>query len=918
MDPNLWAKRKESKGRLEWLPLQTHLEDTQGVMKKLWEQWLSPGQRKYIQESMGVESEIEAKRVALFVAASHDICKCSPAFQLMRNYQQSNDLEDELMERLQMAGFGTKSQVPPLNPRKSPHALGGYLVLRTAGVNDGLASVIGAHHGLLQISGSDAKTHIDTYPTNFYLVQEKDSPIYKKWKQQQEQILDWALVSSGFESVEELPEVNQPGLVLLSGLIIMADWIASNEHYFPLMGLSDTNIPNSYERIEEGFSRWFESEPWRPKVPASLNHLYQSRFGYDAPKSTQRTFGEVIEKIEEPGIVIFEAPMGMGKTEAALAGAEQLAYKTGMSGIFFGLPTQATSDGMFGRVNAWLQAVTAESGERLPLRLSHGKSALNAEFASLASNINQDELDEDGKPKGSVYVNAWFSGRKTSALDDFVVGTIDNFLLMALRQKHLAMRHLGFTRKVIILDEIHAADAYMREYLYEALTWAGAYKVPVIILSATLPAEVREEMVTHYLQGRGLKRRAIEFPKDGLRTTAYPLMTYTDGNQVYQEKDFEREADRIVSVRPLKDKDLEGTVLKAVADGAVVGLVVNTVKRAQKLGKEFEKLLGTEKVEILHSSFIATARVDKERELLETIGKGGNRPKGKLIIGTQVIEQSLDIDFDLMISDLAPMDLLIQRLGRLQRHETNVRPPGFEQPILYVLGLSEDLKFEEGSLAVYGGYLLTRTQYFLGDEIRLPSDISPLVQKVYDPSLELELDEDLQLVYQDYKLQYDAMIRKKASKARNFCLGDPVLRATRLRKATLNGWVSHAKKLASEEKARAQVRDIQETVEVIAVQAVDGGYSFVGNNEDISETVLENQEMARELAKQTLRLPIHYELDELIQELENYNIKYLPKWQDQPWLEGSLGIIFDKNGKFKVGKYRFNYNEKYGLSYEGK
>ena len=141
---------------------------------------------------------------------------------------------------------------------------------------------------------------------------------------------------------------------------------------------------------------------------------------------------------------------------------------------------------------------------------------------------------------------------------------------------------------------------------------------------------------------------------------------------------------------------------------------------------------GEDWVELLHSSFLATERVRKEKELMQMFGKGEvcKRPRRKIIVGTQVIEQSLDIDFDVMISELAPVDLLIQRLGRLHRHE-RVRPKGCEMPRLYLLGCSDQLEFDSGSQAVYGGCLLTRTQYFLNDKIRLPEDIFPLVQAVY-------------------------------------------------------------------------------------------------------------------------------------------------------------------------------------------
>src|SRR5699024_786567 len=191
--------------------------------------------------------------------------------------------------------------------------------------------------------------------------------------------------------------------------------------------------------------------------------LYEKRFGFKEPHNIQKTFTDIIEQSAGSEIFILEAPMGIGKTEAALIGVEQLAKKTGRNGLFFGLPTQATSNGIYPRIYSWLNKISKEFDENLPIRLAHGKAALNDDFSSLARNINIDE-----KRKDSIFVNEWFSGRKTTALDDFVVGTVDQFLLLALKQKHLALRHLGFSKKVIIIDEVHSYDSYMSQYLLEA------------------------------------------------------------------------------------------------------------------------------------------------------------------------------------------------------------------------------------------------------------------------------------------------------------------------------------------------------------------------------------------------------------------------------------------------------------------
>lgn len=907
-----WAKKSENKGKMEWLPLYIHLEDTRNIIGLLWNHWLSPGQRNFLQEATELDSEEEVLKLVRFVGASHDIAKATPAFQMMKGFRNSRELDEILLEKLRGEGLLTENSIGPLNPEKSHHSLAGYLLLKEFGVQEDISCIIGAHHGRLLVSSLD-RDQLKSYPTNYFLEQDQDNHVRKRWEEEQKKIFIWALESSGYETVGDLPEITQAGQVLLSGLLIMADWIASNEDYFPLIDIEEENVQNKEKRLQYGWEEWHKSDPWEPDYILG-SELYKARFDFDSPRNMQKVFAETVDDIEDPGIIILEAPMGLGKTEAALVGAEILARNMGRSGVFFGLPTQATSDGMFPRIESWLETIVAETHEDLPIRLEHGKSALNENFRSLAKNVDIDASDKSWE--GSVIVNEWFSGRKTSSLDDFVVGTVDHFLLNALKQKHLALRHLGFSKKVVIIDEVHAYDAYMSQYLNQSLRWMGAYGVPVIILSATLSSEKREEMVEQYLRGKNLKKKEMVFPDEGLRTTAYPLITYNDGVEIKQETNFEKEASVEISVVDLSEENLEDLILTSVEEGANVGFVVNTVKRAQEMGTVFKELLGDEKVEILHSSFISTHRIKKERELLSEMGKNGKRPYGKLYIGTQVIEQSLDIDFDLMISDLAPMDLLIQRIGRLHRHEETLRPKNYKKPKFFVLGLSEDLDFNEGSEAVYGGYLLSRTQFFLSDKIILPDDISRLVQKVYGEE-EIKLKDELQTKYLKMKSEHEREIEDKKHRANGFKLEKPSYKNRRGKSESLVNWLERSTNFESEERAFAQVRDIDETIEVIALKKIGSGYGIFGTKEDLSSQI-RDRNIAQLIAKENLRLPIKFGLDEIIKELEKRNLEKLLEWQETSWLKGSLGVVFDESNEYELENYKLIYSEELGLVVERK
>ena len=291
-------------------------------------------------------------------------------------------------------------------------------------------------------------------------------------------------------------------------------------------------------------------------------------------------------------------------------------------------------------------------------------------------------------------------------------------------------------------------------------------------------------------------------------------------------------------------------------------------------------------------------------------------------MGTQVIEQSLDIDFDLMISDLCPVDLLIQRIGRLHRHKIE-RPKEHSEARLYLMGISEIFDFEKGSRRVYGDYLLIKTQCALGNSISIPKDISPLVQEVYgdkDPSLAPELLKK----YEESKKKQKEILDKQKRKAEGFRLDKPKLECSD--DISLNGLLDNTY-IDSEELCQAKVRDIGCSIEVIAVKKYGAGYGLFQEQKDISEE-LSKASIARKLACQTLRLGesiIHMEKDkednkeeDLIRYLEDYNRRELPEWQNEAWLKGSLGLIFDENNDFPLKNIVLHYDEKFGLQWHKK
>ena len=910
---SLWAKKQEVNGNFEWMPLYVHLSDTKNVSALLWEYWLSDSQKNLIIKSIEDGNEEIAKNLVVFLGSVHDIGKATPAFQIKKGFSNSEDLDKMLKEQLEDSGFfGISSKsLPSIN--KSHHSLASEYILYKFGVKEDIGSIIGAHHGK-PVDLISTVINQSAYESNYYQEELNSSNIYKLWEQTQEEILQWALHASNFESIDDLPEINKVGQVILTGLLIMADWISSNTKYFPLFSIYDDIDLNLDTRGSNGFFKWYKTEVWQASYNFDYKETFKNRFTF-FPNAHQQRFIETIDKVDDPGIFIFEAPMGMGKTESALYGLEVLAQKKGSSGMFFALPTQATTNGIFPRVNKWLESIVADFDDSLSLRLIHGKAYLNEEFQNLAKNI---DLDSNINSDPSVVVNEWFSGKKSAVLDDFVVGTIDQFLLLSLKQKHLFLRHLGFSKKVIIIDEVHAYDAYMNQYLYQALRWMGAYNVPVIILSATLPAYKREELIKEYLIGKGIKARKQTHDKK-IPVDTYPLITYNDGSIIKYEDNFEKSEKKRIEIIREDEEKLIDLIKTLYNQGGNIGIIVNTVKKAQDLAKNIKVLFGENSFELIHSRFIDKHRIKKEQELLGMIGKDAIRPTKKIYIGTQVIEQSLDIDFDVLITELAPIDLILQRAGRLQRHNIN-RSGYYKDAKLYIIGTSDDLEFDEGSSFVYSPYILARSQYFLPEELTIPDDLSKLVQLVYSDN-NIDLKNNLEEKYEECKIEHDKIINSKEERAKIFRIDNPDTDFIEDEGETIIGWLNNSNEVTTEESAFAQVRDTKETIEVIALQYNENGIGLFADNNDILNNI-NDYYFSKIIASNTLKLPQvlsqEYNITKTIESLEKYNLKYLPDFQNSTWLKGSLAIIFDKNGIFEINDYILKYSIKYGLSYERK
>ncbi|MDD4866106.1 MAG: CRISPR-associated helicase Cas3', partial [Mycobacterium sp.] len=526
--------------------------------------------------------------------------------------------------------------------------------------------------------------------------------------------------------------------LILAGLVIQSDWIASNGRLMPgIWDLQAVNALSAHTRASGAVKSLRFSPVW---TPPRLDNVFGARFPF-TPNPVQTATEAAVAAMPEPGLVIVEAPMGEGKTEAALTAAEVLARRFGAHGVFWGLPTQATSDAMFTRVKQWLEKIQPGA----TLGLSHGKSVVNAEYTGL----KRWDATEVGIDCGcDVYSpSVWFSGRKRLLLSPHVVGTIDNILLAGAQVEHVALHHLAFAQKVVVLDEVHAVDICMSGFLERALAWLGASQTPVVLLSATLPASMRRRLVRAYTGH--CAQVGDSYPQI---TTATPSGTSSRAPSATATKTIRIELLDEPGLKLRNTADADTTVASLLktrlGDHGRALVIRNTVGRAQTLYSTLKAAFPDDWVVLLHSRFTAADRATKTSELLELLGdttKRAQRPGRVIVVATQVAEQSLDIDADLLITDLCPIDLLLQRAGRLHRHAANdeLRPAQLREPTVVVTRMRTAaaaaadpyLGLPVSSAGfVYPAALLARTAQVLyrKPSLTLPYDVPGVIAEVYE------------------------------------------------------------------------------------------------------------------------------------------------------------------------------------------
>jgi CRISPR-associated endonuclease/helicase Cas3 len=639
------------------------------------------------------------------LAAWHDIGKVSPGFQVKcSKWLTKQGLETQAIEE-------RWGDLERNHGRVSQYTINNMLKCSAfpSKLRRRVSQLIGGHHGRLF---SDRLV---------------DSPGMSndEWERQRQTLASELKQALALGEDDGIFEADEDWLYVLAGLVSVADWVGSDERFFSTEGgrdIEDATKDASRAVTTLGLVRDL------PRVPKDFEELFPF-----PPNALQEA---AMREIVEPGVYVIEAPMGMGKTEAALATAQRLVAEGKADGIYFALPTQATSNRIHLRMASFCENAFGEGAD---VRLVHASSWLADELPFPQPSNSGSTEGLEGESFDARVARRWFGSSRRALLSSFGVGTVDQCLLGVIAAKHFFVRRYGLARKVVIIDEIHSYDVYtglLIDKLVQAVTATGG---TALILSATLTTERRLQLLEANEENPETTER---------EETGFPLISgrRTEDNVYIASRSVEPPPDKKVGIRFASRPDATTEAIDLASGGACVLWICNTVASAQETFRSLQLLRaeGQTEIGLLHSRFPFFRREELEEHWMSALGKdGSHRPNGCILVSTQIVEQSVDLDADLLVTELAPTDMLLQRMGRLWRHPRNARTLNSPQTLI----IKEDASLERLLEAdaneirevfgpkgkVYEPYILLRTLRLWAERqsLSLPGDIRGILNDTY-------------------------------------------------------------------------------------------------------------------------------------------------------------------------------------------
>jgi CRISPR-associated endonuclease/helicase Cas3 len=918
-----WAKLGKETWPEKYHPVICHLIDVGQVTWQLWDRVVRQHLRGWVTTKLGLADQDAAGRWLAFWAAGHDIGKITPGFQYRCNG------ETEALKQRVQPSFDFPIGKPLHHGAAGTAVLAAELIrfCGESGISqsflNNIAVAVGGHHGV--------------FPTNWD--SHRVALGNPRWAEVRVDVLSELARLFGVRGLSwphPAATDDQSVWMFVAGLTSVADWIGSNVAFFtpfggPALLEGPFNVDEYLSQAGRNAANAIEKLGWlRPAAktsPLSMKDLLPAR---GEPRPLQSAVAEIVAASSEPSLMIVEAPMGEGKTEAAWYAAASW-DRQGGQGVYVALPTMATSNQMFERVGKFLEADTGGN-----LMLLHGKAALNERFGKLmnaakatrySSGIEADIYDEDTRPS-PVVAEEWFAAnKKHRLLAPYGVGTIDQALLAVLQTKHVFVRLFGLAGKCVILDEVHAYDAYMTTLMERLLRWLAALGCPVVLLSATLPRERRQRLIDAYAPGSRLKGESASYP----RITVVHRDAFKE-----QHIDADLARARIVKLGWLKEEHLADQLRASLATGGCAAVIRNTVGLAQNTYLQLCDALKDDgiAVDLFHARFPFGRRKQIEDDVLKWYGtkdhvvdeagrivSAPHRPSKSVLVATQVVEQSLDLDFDLMVSDVAPVDLVLQRSGRLHRHDRGMRPLRVKEPWVWLIEPEVENGVPDFGVTgfVYSPHILFRSMLSLRsdgdakrDRFRLPAEIETLVDQVYE---DFPVPDSLSSAEQDFwektGAKHSETIAKEESEAES----------RQIKKPQFRGALARVVQEPREEDNpdlhpahQALTRLTRPTVSLICLERdADGSYRLPHDNTAVSTLAIRKMSAGGSADVGRLMLgeitSAHFGV---INQLRTES-RIPPKWVEVGMLCRHHLILFS-NGKARLGEYELSLDNSLGLT----
>jgi CRISPR-associated endonuclease/helicase Cas3 len=694
-----WGKADPSQTECAWHPIACHSLDVAAVAAAWWDASAVVRQRFALAFGSGT-AEAQIRAWVLLLVSLHDIGKVDARFQLKAG----------AVARLCWPGLDERD-IDSRLVRSFDHGQGGYArgseefrewvgasslePERQKRWNAWLSAVTG-HHGDLPASGNMRLEYAESH------VVEHDRRARRDLAEAFSALfLDEvsASLSAG------PPPCDSAAQRFLAGFCAVCDWIGSNVEAFPYRPSCDVPLRDYLtDRVRE-----IASGQWLHRMGlVATSKTYRGVRALLGATEHPRGVQTLIDELPlSPSLTLIEASTGSGKTEAAFAYAWRLVDAGVADSVVMALPTQATANAMLGRAETFAGEVFGNAN----VVLAHGKSRFNPGFERLVATGRH--TTAQGAEDASVQCASWLaSSRKRLFLGQMGVCTVDQALLSVLPIRHSFVRGFGIQKSVLVVDEVHAYDTYMHGLLGVVLARQKAIGGSAILLSATLPPNVRDKLFAAW---------DAEAPSDA----PYPVI-WNAGSAVARRisvSDGQRPERREVGIECLKlsgafpDNETLERVIAAAHGGALVAVVVNLVDDCQRIATALRGRTSLP-IDVFHARFRFADRQMKERAAIEGYGRHAPRTEGRILVATQVVEQSLDLDFDWIVTQICPVDLLFQRIGRLHRH-VRPRPSGFDAPRCTVLSVAED---DYGAHSrIYGNArTLWRTERMLRDAAHVP------------------------------------------------------------------------------------------------------------------------------------------------------------------------------------------------------